>query len=419
MAAKAQNALLHSQWINFNSNVGALYTFFENLVKTADNLDFERKRKLATGFAEIFGENVGEVEREILPYSPSVDNWDVVPDLREDASLKEMMKQIQDEDFITRIRQWEIRHPHKSHKLARLIFSLFGNPPISGFILRKSLLITSVTFLEVLIESMYVNHYLLQGYSKEEAVGKADKLSVKNWVKRIDNLTKIGIPQHIATMCKNEILEIVHLRNLFVHNDGVVDQDFLKWSSDDMRSRLKPGNVLAVSTKRLQNALDLIFSYGMVLCQTHWSLYEPNSHQRKDKIDQLILTSFDEKRYSFIIQLSERFMVLDLPSRIKQRLLVDKAVAFRELNNLDEVNHIVDDLEKAEHDWQIAIAISALKKDYPALRVQLAQAHSKYDIQQYAHWPLFEPIKNEVWFKIAFTKRRKKVDRLQGRRKRH
>ena len=419
MDAKTQTAILHGQWINFNSNFGALYTFFQNLVETADNLDFERKRKLTTGLAEIFSEDAEEVEREILQYSPIVDDWDVVPDLREDASLKEMMRQIQDEHFITRIRQWEIRHPHKSHKLARLIFSLFGNPPISGFILRKSLLITSVTFLEVLIESMYVNHYLLQGCSKEEAVEKADKLSVKNWIKRLDNLTKIGVPQHVAFMCKDEILEIVHLRNLFVHNDGVVDQDFLKWYSDDIRSKLKPGNVLAVSTKRLQNILDLIFSYGVVLCQIHWSLYEPNSHQRKDKIDQLILTSFDEKRYSFIIQLSERLMVLDLASRIKQRLQVDKAVAFRELNLPVEVNRIVDELEHAEHDWQIAIAISTLKKDYSALRAQLAQAHSKYDIQKYAHWPLFEPIKNEVWFRIAFTKRRKKVDLPQSRRKKH
>lgn len=418
MDAKAQTALLHGQWINFNSNVGALYTFFQNLVETADNLDFERKRKLTTGLAEIFSEDAEEVEREILQYSPIVDDWDVVPDLKEDASMKEMMKQIQDEDFITRIRQWEIRHPHKSHKLVRLIFSLFGNPPISGFILRKSLLITSVTFLEVLIESMYVNHYLLQGCCKEEAVEKADKLSVKNWIKRLDNLTKIGIPQDVACMCKDEILEIVHLRNLFVHNDEVVDQDFLKWSSDDIRSRLKPGNVLVVSTKRLQNILDLIFSYGMVLCQTHWSLYEPNSSQRKDKIDQLILTSFDEKRYSFIIQLSERLMVLDLPSRIKQRLLVDKAVASRDLNNPDEVTRIIGELEKTEPDWQIAIAISTLKKDYSTLRAQLAQAHSKYEIQKYAHWPLFEPIKNEVWFKIAFTKRRKRADLPQGRRKR-
>jgi hypothetical protein len=199
----------------------------------------------------------------------------------------------------------------------------------------------------------------------------------------------------------------------------VVDQDFLKWSSDDIRSKLKPGNVLVVSTKRLQNALDLIFSYGIVLCQTHWSLYEPNNNQTKDKIDQLILTSFDEKRYSFILQLSEHFMVLDLPARIKQRLLVDRAVAFRELNNPDETNRIVDELEQAEHDWQIAIAISTLKKDYSALQAHLARAHSKYDIQKYAHWPLFEPIKNEVWFKIAFTKRRKKVDLPQGRRKRH
>ena len=131
------------------------------------------------------------------------------------------------------------------------------------------------------------------------------------------------------------------------------------------------------------------------------------------------MTAFDEKRYSLILRLAEQLMVLEIPTRVKQRLLVDKAVALRDLNYPDDVAHIVKDLEESEHDWQIDIAISTLKKDYSALRAQLEQALSKYAIQQYAHWPLFEPIKNEVWFKIAFTKRRKKVDLPQGRRKRH
>ncbi|MFT3895293.1 MAG: hypothetical protein QM730_27020 [Anaerolineales bacterium] len=195
-------------------------------METADKLDLEKKRKLSSGLAEIFGENADEVEKEILQNSPCLDDLDVIPDLRDDELLKEMMRQIQDEDFKDRLRQWEFRHPHKSHKLARLIFSLFGNPPISGFILRKSILITSVTFLEVLLESMYINHYLLQGCNKEEAIEKAEKLCVKSWVKRLDNLNKIEIPPQIAFMCKEQILEAINLRNLFIHNDGVVDQDF-------------------------------------------------------------------------------------------------------------------------------------------------------------------------------------------------
>ncbi|MFT3895292.1 MAG: hypothetical protein QM730_27015 [Anaerolineales bacterium] len=188
---------------------------------------------------------------------------------------------------------------------------------------------------------------------------------------------------------------------------------------EGIRSELKPGTILAVSTKRLQNILDLIFSFGIVLCQSHWSSYEPNSKERKDKIDQLILTSFDDRRYSFIIQLTERLMVLDLPINIKQRLLVDKAVALREMNQPDDVAHIVSELENVEHDWQIAIAISTLKKDYATLRAQLAQAHSKYKIQTYAHWPLFETIKNEIWFKIALTQSRKKADFPKDKKKRH
>jgi len=171
-----KSKILQSEWTNFNSNLGALYTFFENLVRTVDKLDLEKKRNLASRLAEIFGENAEEVEKEILQYSPSIDDLDIIPDFRNDASMKEMMREIKDETFISKIREWENRHPHKSHKLAKLIFSLFGNPPISGFILRKSMLITSVTFLEVLIEQMYINHYLFQGCAKEDAIGKAAEL---------------------------------------------------------------------------------------------------------------------------------------------------------------------------------------------------------------------------------------------------
>lgn len=418
MNTVASQNLLHTQWTNFNSNFGALYTFFDNLTETADRLDLERKKRLASGLAEIFGENAEEVEREILQYSPSIDDLDVFPDFRNDASVKEMMREIKDESFISKIRDWENRHPHKSHKLAKLIFSLFGNPPISGFILRKSMLITSVTFLEVLIEQMYINHYLLQGYTKEEAIIKAEELHVRSWYKRLNNLSKIGIPVETISLYRDQVLQLTNLRNLFVHNDGIVDQSFLDQTSEKVFSGLQPGQVVVVSTKRLQRVLDFVFSFGLLLCQSHWRLHEKDDKLPNAKIEQLLLTAFDEKRYSFILELTEKLEILDINQNVKQRLLVDRAIAYRDLDRLDEVEKIVTVLELCNYDWQIEIAISTLKKDWSQLHSQIRQAAAKYDIRRIVHWPLFEPIRNEIWFRMAFTSKKRSFRLTQVRKKR-
>lgn len=409
MDEKQKTGIFLTEWLGFNSNIGALYTFFENLSETADKLDKEKKRKVAAKIAPILHEDPEVVEREFFEFMPSIDDLDIYPDIREDASLKEAVKLFQDVESINKFREWENKHPHKSYKLARNLLSLYSNPPISGLILRKSMLITLVTFLEVLIETLFTNHFLIHGLSKEEATEQAERSMKGGWNKRLDNLSLIGIPISVLSTYRREILDITNLRNLLVHSDGVVDQEYLKHPIQNYHGELKAGRILIVSTRRLGQALNTIWIYGLLLCQAHWRYHENSEKAQNDKLDQFFLYAFDEERYGLILDWSEKTELLNLTESTNQRILVDRAIAFRELNKPDEVKKIVSMLRSIPHDWQIDIALSMLDKDYKTLMRQLTDAKSKYDIRRSSHWPLFEPIKNELWFKTAFIQNRRKI----------
>src|SRR5574337_1263815 len=124
MNQKEISTLLQNEWMSFNSNIGALYSFFENLSGTADKLDQEKKRQFAVGLASIFQGKIEEIEKEIFACIPSIDDLDVFPDFRENELAKETIKTFQDSDFKEKLLAWEDKHPYKSHKLTRLIFSL-------------------------------------------------------------------------------------------------------------------------------------------------------------------------------------------------------------------------------------------------------------------------------------------------------
>ncbi len=417
MEQKETSATLQNEWMGFNANIGTLYTFFENLDKTADKLDLDRKKAIVEQITTIFGNDPDFTEEKLFGAIPSIDDLEVFPDIRKDASYKDIIGIFQGTEFEDMFNEWGNLHPHKSQKFARVVLSLYGNPPMSGIILRKSMFIMLLTFLEVLIETIHVNHQLLQGFSKDEARKIANKNMKGNWEEKLNKLDKAGIPNSISSLYRDEILGIIGRRNLFVHNDGVVDDKYLSYHAKKHGNNLKEGELLVVSTNYLRRALNVIFTYGFLLCQSHWRTNDINEKMQNDQIDHLFINSFDENRFSLILELSEKIHVLGLPENFNHRILANRAIAFRELENHEEVNSIIAELKSLKHDWQIDVAIFTLEKNYTALRRKLLEEKEKHDIRRIAHWPLFNTIKNEPWFKMAFTQKNKV--NLPNSRKKH
>lgn len=396
-------------WTRFNSNVGALYSFFAKVTEIADELDKEKIKKVSIELGPLLKENPESVEADLLKYFPSIDDLDFFPDIRNDDSIKEMMSDFQDSKFIDRILEWEKKHPYKSQKFLKTIYSAFSDPPISGITLRKSMLVMLMTFLEMLFEDLLQIYLVSEDGIKENATKHVDDGSLDGWGKRLEFLKKIGLLQNVQYKYKDEIIEIAKRRNLIVHNDGIVDESYIKKAPQKYKG-LTPGTIFVVSTQYFQRAIDIVYSLGFSLCMAGWALNGMDQSEQNKKVNEFIISSLNQKRFSLVLDLTSNFRNMEMSQIVSQRMLVNRAIAYRELGEDKEVKRIVSTLFKSEHDWQIDIAISMLLKDYTSLQLQLEKASKKYsDFSKLFLWPLFDPIRDEPWFRIALTRRNKAV----------
>ena len=409
-----KSKLVQSSWMRFNSNMGALHSFFENLTKFADEADKLKVKKFAEELAHIFKDKLEIVEKDISKFIPSVDDWDVYPDFRNDESVREMISTIKDEEFKNIASEWDQSHPFKSQRLVRIFSTAFNDPPVSGVLLRRSMLVSLVTFLEIFLEDTYKNHYLCLGQSKVEAEKAANALMKGNWRdQKIANLQRIGLNFSAISKYSNEIFEIAQRRHLIVHNDGIVDENYNKY----IPNRYNIGDHLLVSTQYFQRAINTIHTFGFLLFYNQLAHHEDNKQIQYHKLDEFILNSLRMKRYGLIIDLSENADDLDLPEHKQQIFLVNRAIAFRELGKMEEVNILIDSLENRQPDWQIDLAISMLRNDITTLKRQMLQLPNTPDIAKISQWPLFDPVKDQIWFKAALMKKSKV--RLSSRTKQH
>jgi hypothetical protein len=404
--------LIRNTWLRFNSNIGALYAMFESLSTLADEVDKAKIKEIANELAFIFKDKPEIVEKDISKYFPSIDDLDVYPDFRKDKSAKEIIQAFQDQELRDALLEWEIKHPHRAYKLKRAFSSVFNSPPMNGVLIRRSMLVSLVTFLEIFIEDTYKSHYLALGETKESAQKATDKLMKGGWKKRLENFDVIGISSSITSKYIGEVVEIAQRRNLLVHNDGVVDEGYIK----QVPNRYEIGDQLLVSTKYFQRAIDIAHILGFFLSFHQLEQYEEDRQVLYNKLDEFVLDSMEQKRYSLVLKLSENSESLNLPLHKQQIVMVNRAIAFRELKQAEKVEKIVSLLENMEHDWQIDMAISMLKHDVSALKHQIEQAPNVSNIAKISTWPLFDPVKNEVWFKVAFAKKSKvQLPKKRGR----
>lgn len=398
------NKSLINIWIRFNSNIGALYSFTEKVTEIADEEDREKLKIISAKLAGLFRDNPGEVEKEITRFFPSIDNLDIYPDIRNDESTKEVLEEFKDTSFIEQVQGWEKKHPFKSQKFAEILFSAFTDPPMNGVILRKSILISLVTFLEILVQDVFASHFMAQGETKKKAFDLANGFS-KGWGQKLSNLEKIGLGTLAQSKYREEIIEIAKRRNLLVHNDGVIDDDYLAKAPQKYKS-LKPGSIFIVSTRYLQRALDIAYTFGLYLCIAQWKANNLPIKKQSDEIDKVILSTLNQKRYSLVIEITDHLNDENLPELIPERLLVDRAIAFRELGQAKQVSKIVSVLRQRNNHWSISVSIAMLTNDIADLQKKLKDNRVPGNI---SYWPLFDPIKNEIWFKQLFILKNKAV----------
>jgi hypothetical protein len=407
--------LFNQIWYGFQCNFGALRLFGEEVSKHADQLDRDRIRELAKDMADIFGDDPEQVEAELLEFTPFLDDLDVLPDIRLNPQVQETFRGFRDSKFKSRVTRWSHDNPRKAYKLGDVFFDYLAHPPLSGILLRRGAFVSLIGFLEQLLENLLFGYFYsdskdgLTDEEQEDAARRKAKNALSRsdgWRGRLQIFQKLGVDIGEAQDYFDELLEITQRRNLLVHKDGVIDGRYLRDVPQGfMPNGAEAGKILLVTSRYLPRAFDVVAVFAFALTQSCWRqrLCGGRKKRANKALDLFIYTELRKDRYEVVVELVKISKQFKLPDSYAQMIQVNQAVAFRKLERFPEMRAVLSELSGTDREWWVDVAQSIFQEDFQQVQLLLAQAAKNNVLKNVTpFWPLFEPVRNEVWFQKMF-----------------
>jgi hypothetical protein len=104
-----------------------------------------------------------------------------------------------------------------------------------------------------------------------------------------------------------------------------------------------------------------------------------------------------------VVELAKVSKQFKLPDSYAQMVQVNQAIAFRKLERFPEMRSVLSELSETDREWWVDVAQSIFQEDFQQVQLLLAQAAKNNELKNVTpFWPLFEPVKDEVWFQNMF-----------------
>jgi hypothetical protein len=241
------------------------------------------------------------------------------------------------------------------------------------------------------------------------SIEEAEKILID---KEIDSLMHEGTATQIEYFTKRPkvdlkclnpylemLLEIMLRRNLFVHNDGIVNKFYLDGVSKEYikQNNIKEGDTLECTGNYLSDAIDTICICGTILIQQAWRKWnEKNTKNAESVINSYTYDLLIEKRWNLVERLAEYASGLQFISEADARIIIiNHAIALKEQNKLAEMESLLSKKDWSSQAIKFHVAIFALKEQYSFMIPYLRKSVAADEIGKDAikEWPLFR------WFR--------------------
>lgn len=236
-----------------------------------------------------------------------------------------------------------------------------------------------------------------------------DSIRRESYVEQFSILhRKFGLPLTKFQEWPN-FVEAAQRRNLLVHCGGHVSEQYLQvcdTAEYKFEKRPKIGDRLSIGPDYFESTAGLVSRVGFMLVHTLWRKVLPNEHERanddlNDQIYQLLLI----KRWHTASELGAFSLsdpMLNGASDIQKRVrLINTAIAFKNLKNLDAMNRLLSSVDWSASVRDFRLAVSILK-DQPdeavAIMKQIGKKGELVHEVAYHQWPLFNSFRENPIF---------------------
>ncbi len=383
---------------SFRLNIQATRVFNEQIGPLADEHDQTARREWSESLDQVLPQ-LREIEgpdvQLVVPGS------DEAPE--DDAESEEGKKRIfVDPDILYRLMD-------ASERLNR-------RAPGQGALLRRGALITLLSYFEALISDLIQLYYSMYparlskdktlsldtlrtigptgigDIEKHLAADEADGAQLDYFAKRLNLSLAFLDPE------RDLLTEVVQRRNLIVHNQGIVNRQYLSNVADGLIEEYAAteGETLPVTGRYVDAAVDTVYTVGASLIQLCWRKWDKATAERADYeiVHELLYKSLRAERFQLVARIAERLKNIDYDKEKWAKMaIVNRAIALRELGRTREMEQVLSlrDWSASSRDYRLAL--HALRNEEEELYALLPRAVAAGDVtrRNLEEWPVFAP----------------------------
>lgn len=235
------------------------------------------------------------------------------------------------------------------------------------------------------------------------------KMMYKSFSEWITYLSKsMNLKLKYTNEKKNSILEIISRRNLYVHNDGIVNSIYLNIVSK--QDKYKKGDTIRITRDYIDDALNIIECAGISIVMELWLKACSNDEDEIGKMTDLL---FDEylinERWEIARLFYELCLEYRMPAAYELLCKMNKWLCYKKIGEfdkvIDEVNNI--DLSAAKTRFMLAKLSLLNKVD------EFFELFDKQDEieEEYLHeWPIFESIRESSIYNERYRENYDKIE---------
>lgn len=217
--------------------------------------------------------------------------------------------------------------------------------------------------------------------------------SVSDWIEYFRKNIKLKLDY--ATNVLPELIEIIARRNIIVHNEGIVNNQYMNIVLKDYRSNVKIGDFLFVDKQYILNAINLVESICMSIILEIWISEGGKDHKEIEKILAII---FDE--YLIFENWEKAKILYEVCLKSNKLQLADELICkinrwqcYKWMDRFNEIEKEVKDLDVTACQPRYKLGVLALLDKYEDF---FAYYEEQDDLKEdeLREWPLFRGVRN-------------------------
>jgi hypothetical protein len=242
---------------------------------------------------------------------------------------------------------------------------------------------------------------------------EVDTVLRKSHSEQFDYLEKlIGIKLREKLPIWQTFIEITERRNLLVHCDGIISNQYFKNCKDHkctLNEKLKVGERLGVPPEYFREAYECLYEIAVKLSHTIWRKLLPDDLKAADReLNDICFTLVNSKAFKLAdILLTFGYEQKDhFNDSLKNVFIINGALSKYLQNKKDETKKIlkIKDWSASSDDFKLAYEVLTENYDEVYLIMKKIGSNGDVDRSDYKEWPLFTKIREEKKFKDTFKK---------------